>query len=155
MNPRIANGRHDERIDRVLHNIGSATPPAGLEERITARLARERAKAPVAVTGGILFFGIPRIAFGMTATAVACIGIVAGSVHHSHKIQPMLPGFEPRPLSGAMGSAGAQRPAQRPVPASPAGHPRSERRQPEGRAIISPQSQKPAGVAVPKTPVQP
>lgn len=151
MNPHIADNRnHDRRIDQVLRRIGSATPPEGLEQRITARLARERANA--AAPGGSFFFGIPRIALGAAATAIVCFGVVIGSVRHSHSIQPVLPGVQPHSSSGGIGSASAAHPADRPVSPSPAGRPRSVRRLPEGRAVISPQSQKPAGVAVPKTP---
>ena len=153
MNPRIANNRnHDRLIDHVLRRIGSATPPEGMEGRIRARLARERINQ--AASGQSLFSGIPRLAFGAGGAAIACFGIVVGSVHHSHRIQPVLPGIGSHPPSEGMGAASAVRPADRPVLASPAGRPRSVRKLPEGRAVISPESQKPAGVAVPKNPTQ-
>lgn len=155
MNPHIADDRnHDHRIDQVLRRIGSATPPEGMEGRIRARLARERSKAQFTSSSRPLFFGIPRLAFGAAAGAIACFGIVVGSIHHSHRIQPVLPGIEPHSASGGVGSAGAARPADRPVSPLPSGRPRSVRRLPEGRAVISPQSQKPPGVAVPKNPAQ-
>jgi hypothetical protein len=151
MNPRIAgNDNHDRRIDHVLRRIGSANPPEGMEGRIRTRLAREQAKQ--ATSRRSLFSGVPRLAFGAAAGAIACFGIVVGSVRHSHNIQPVLPGVEPHSSAAGMGSASAARPADRPVSPSPAGRPRSVRRVPEGRAVISPQSQKPAGVAIPKTP---
>jgi len=153
MNPRIANRNHDRLIDQALRRIASATPPEGMGDRITARLARERANLQHHQAGRSLFFGIPRLAFGMAAAAVACFGIVAGSVHHSHISQPRLPGFTPSvSTDDGLGSAGTARPADRPVTASPTGRPRSVRRSTEGRAVISTPSQKPAGVAVPKTP---
>ncbi|MBV8438267.1 MAG: hypothetical protein JOY95_12215 [Silvibacterium sp.] len=155
MNPRIpSNGNHDRLIDQVLRRIGSALPPEGMEDRITARLIRERAGAQTA-SSGRLFFGIPHLAFGAAAAAIGSFAIIIGSVHHSRSIQPMLPGVEPHSSSAGIGSAGAARPADRPVTPSPAGRPRSVRRLPEGRAVISPQSQKPAGVAVPRTPPGP
>jgi hypothetical protein len=151
MNPRIAGNRnYDRLIDHVLRRIGSATPPEGMEGRIRTRLARERAR--VAGSGSSLFLGIPRLAFGAAGTAIACFGIVVGSVHHSHRIQPVLPGIPASPSSDGMGSANAIRPAEHPVSPSPTGRPRSVRKLPEGRAVISPESQKPAGVAVPRMP---
>lgn len=153
MNPRIANRDHDRRVDQVLRRIGLAIPPAGMEERIRARIACERANARIAAAPRSLFFGIPRFAFGVGTTAVVCFGIVAGSVYHSHSSQPVLPGIVAHPPAKGMGAAGAARPADRHVSPAPSSRPRSVRRNtPEGRAVISPQSQKPAGVALPKTP---
>ncbi|HZD49002.1 MAG TPA: hypothetical protein VE178_09670 [Silvibacterium sp.] len=154
MKPRVAHTshNHDHRIDQALRRIGSATPPEGMEDRITARLARERSRTHAARSGRLLFLGIPRMALGAAAGAVACVGIVVGSVSHSHRIQPVLPGIGTHSSSAGMGSANAARPADRPVSPSPTERPRSVRRLQGGRAVISPQSQKPAGVAVPKTP---
>jgi len=152
MNPRIANRNHDRLIDQALRRIGSATPPEGMGARITARLARERVNLQHHQAGRSLFFGVPRLAFGVAAAAIVCFGIVVGSVRHSHSNQPRLPGFNPPVSSDGLGSAGVARPADRPVTASPNGRPRSVRRSTEGRAVISTPSQKPAGVAVPKTP---
>jgi len=149
MNPHIA-GNHDRLIDQLLRRIGSAIPPEGLEERIAARLARERSKVQ-AVPRRFLFFGIPRVAFGAAAATIACFGIVIGSVRHSHNIQVQLPGVPPHSVSGGMGAAGVARPADRPVSPSPSERPRSVRR-PEGRAVISRPAQKAPGVAVPKVP---
>ena len=150
MTPHIANRNHDRLIDQVLRRIGSAIPPEGMEDRIRARLARERVKHSISERS--LFSGVPRLAFGTAGIAIACFGIVAGSVHHSHRIQPVLPGFGSHSSSEGMGAANAVRPADRPVSPSPAGRPRSVRPLPEGRAVISRQPQKPAGVAVPKAP---
>jgi hypothetical protein len=154
MNPRVApnNQKFDRRIDQVLHQLGSAAPAPGMEDRINTRLARERSKMQTAKSGQARFFGIPRFAIGAVAGALACVAIVVATVNHSHRLQPTLPGFVARPSSSGMGSAGAERPADRPVSPSPTGRPRSVRHLSGGRAVISPQSQKPAGVAVPKTP---
>jgi hypothetical protein len=150
---------YDRIIDQTLRRLGSATPAAGIEDRISARLAqeqsREQSKAMGAGRGR--FFAVPRFAvlprFAVgAAVALACVAIVLGSVNHSRRIQPALPGIGPHQDSSGVGAAGAARPANRPVSPSPAEHPRSVRHLPEGRAVISPQSQKPAGVAVPKTP---
>jgi hypothetical protein len=153
MNTHVAHTsqNHDRRINEALRRLGSATPPPGIEDRIKARLAQAQ-NAHSAAAHGSRFFVIPRFAFGAATVAIACAAIVAGSVSHSHKIQPVLPGFVSQPSSGAVGSAGAARPANHPIEPSPAGRPRSVRRLPAGRAVISSQSQKPAGVAVPKSP---
>jgi len=142
---------HDRQIDEALRRLGSSTPPPGIEDRIKTRLAQAQS-AQWTPAPRRSFFVIPRFAFGAAAAVLACGAIVAGSVSHSHKIQPMMPGFVGPPSSGAVGSAGAARPANHPIEPSPAGRPRSVRRLSQGRAVISPQSQKPAGVAVPKTP---
>ncbi len=153
MNSHVAHTsqNHDRRINEALRRLGSATPPPGIEDRIKTRLAQAHG-AQSAPAPGRRFFVIPRFAFGAAAAAIACAAIVAGSVSHSHRIQPVLPGFVSPPSSGAVGSAGAARPANHPIEPSPAGRPRSVRRLPAGRAVISPQSQKPAGVAVPRSP---
>jgi hypothetical protein len=141
----------DGHIDQVLRQLGSVTPRPGIEDRIMARLAQEE-RAQAGQSRRIHFFAIPRFAIGAAAGALACLAIVAGSVSHSRRIQPILPGIGTHPAYPGVGTAGAERPADRPVTPSPAGRPRSVRRLPEGRAVISPQSQKPAGVAVPKAP---
>jgi hypothetical protein len=145
---------YDDRIDKALRRLGSTEPAPGMEDRIAARLARERAGARDARRSR--FFAVPRFvprfAFGIAAAALACVAIVAGSVNHSHRIQPAMPGIELHPGSSGMGAANASRPADRPVSPTAAERPRSVRQLPEGRAVISPQSQKPTGVTVPKNP---
>ena len=152
MIPRIANRSHDRRVDQVLRRLGSDIPPTGMEERIKARLAYERAHRSMSHAPRSVFLGIPRVAFGLGAGAVACFGIVAGSIYHSHSIQPVLPGLGSPAASQGVGPASVARPADRPISPAAASRPRSVRHLPEGRAVISPQSQKPAGVAIPKTP---
>lgn len=138
-------------IDQTLRHLGSATPRPGIEDRISTRLAHEQSRLHAARASHARFLGIPRFAIGAAAGALACAAIVAGSVNHSRRIQPVLPGIGAPPASG-VGAAAGERPAIRPIEPSPTGRARSVRRLPEGRAVISPQSQKPAGVAVPKTP---
>ena len=152
MNPRVAHTsqNYDRQINETLRQLGSATPPRGIEDRIKMRLAQAQ-RTQTTREPHYRFFAIPRFAFG-AAGALACVAIVVGSVGHSHKIQPAMPGIMAHPASSGLGSAGAARPASHPVEPSPTGRPRSVRRLPQGRAVISPQSQKPAGVAVPKTP---
>jgi hypothetical protein len=151
MIPRVAHTtrNHDRQIDEALRRLGSATPPHGIEDRIKLRLAQARMSEQEPRSR---FFAIPRFAFGAAAGALGCVAIVVGSINHSHRIQPTLPGIVARPSATGLGSAGAARPANHPIEPGPTERPRSVRRLPQGRAVISPQSQRPAGVAVPKSP---
>ena len=162
MNPRNEHSPLDDRrpsdlrsgvlIDQALRQLASAMPRPGIEDRITARLAQEQSRIETMKASRAGFFAIPRFAIGAAAGALACVAIVAGTVSHSHRIQPSLPGLSAQPASAGVGAAGAERPANRPIEPSPSGRPRSVRHLPGGRAVISPQSHKPAGVAVPRTP---
>jgi len=158
MNPRVepANQNYDRRIDQALRRLGSVEPTTGIEDRISARLAQEHARARYGKAGPARLFAVPRfaarLALSASAAALACVAIVVGSVNHSRRIQPTLPGFGSHQSSSGVGPAGAAHPANQPVTPPPAGRPRSVRQLPEGRAVISPQTQKRAGVAVPKTP---
>jgi hypothetical protein len=158
MNPRIepTHQNYDQRIDRALRRLGSVEPAAGIEDRISARLAQEHSKARSGKTTSARFFPVPhyatRFALGAAAAALACFAIVAGSVNHSRRMQPTAPGIGLHPTPSGMGTAGAVHPANQPVTPPPSGRPRSVRQLPEGRAVISPQTQKANGVAVPKTP---
>jgi hypothetical protein len=146
---------YDRRIDEALRHLGSVTPAAGIEERISARLAQEHSRVRIGKSGRARFFAprlAARFALGAVAAALACVAIVAGSVNHSRRIQPTLPGFGSYQNSPGVGAAGAAHPANRPVTPPPSGRPRSVHQLPGGRAVISSQSQKPAGVAVPKNP---
>jgi hypothetical protein len=149
MIPRVAHTtQNDQRIDEALRRLGSATPRHGMEERIKLRLSQALSEqAPRS-----RFFAIPRFALGAAAGALACVAIVVGSVYHSRATQPTLPGIVARPSTTGLGSAGAARPASHPVEPGPTERPRSVRRVPQGRAVISPQSQRPTGVAVPRSP---
>ncbi len=143
---------HDPRINQVLRQLGAVAPRPGIEDRIMARLAQQQSQTEADNRRRAYFFGMPRFAFGVAAGTLACAAIIAGSISHSHRIQPSLPGILSQPAASGVGSAGAERPANRPVEPSPNGRPRSVRRMNEGRAVISPESQKRAGVAVPRTP---
>ncbi len=144
---------HNQRIDRALQILGSVEPASGIEGRITSRLAHElsQERLKTATVSGGRFFSMPRFAFGVAA-AVACVAIVAGSVNHSRRILPTAPGAGLRLPEGSsgIGAASAAHVATQPV--SPAGPGRSVRQLPGGRAVLSPQAQRHAGVAVPKTP---
>jgi hypothetical protein len=141
--------QYNRRIDLALQRLGSADPARGLEGRISARLAREEAASLRAPRS----FSLPRFAFATMAAAVACVAIIAGSVNHSRRILPTAPGIQlPAGPSSGLGAASAAHVATRPVAPSPNERPRSMRKTVNGRAVISPEAQKPAGVAVPKNP---
>jgi hypothetical protein len=136
----------NEQIDCTLRALGSATPAAGMEERIIARLAQTGAKnkAP-------RFFSLAQLAFAMAAAAMAGAVIVVGSVNHSRHILPVAPGLHlPNGAQPGVGAASAAHVAPQPVTSLPQDRPRSVRKTVNGRAVISSHSKKPAGVAVPK-----
>jgi hypothetical protein len=138
---------YDEQIDRTLRALGSVTPVAGMEERILVRLAQAKArnKAP-------RFLGLPQLAFGMVAAAMASAIIVVGSVSHSRHILPVAPGLHiPTASRPGVGAASAAHIAPQPVTSLPQDRPRSVRKTVTGRAVVSPHAKKPNGVAVPKT----
>jgi hypothetical protein len=143
------NGPINEQIDATLRLLGHAAPAPGLEDRVLMRLRH----APPVKTRW--FFGLPRMAFAGAAAAITCMAIIAGSISHSHRMLPVAPGVQlPDGASSGIGAASAAHVAPQPVAASPSGRPRSVRKEHAGRAVISPETQKPAGVAVPKNPQQ-
>jgi hypothetical protein len=143
--------QYDQRIDLALQRLGSADPVPGMEERIHTRLARQETtsfRSPRT-------FSLPRFAFATMAGAVACAAIITGSVSHSRRILPTAPGIQlPTGSSSGLGAASAAHVATRPVAPAPNERPRSMRKTVNGRAVISPEAQRPAGVAVPKSPAQ-
>jgi hypothetical protein len=137
---------YDEQIDRTLLLLGSVNPAAGIEERVLARIARAGASRKTA-----RFFSLPQLAFGMSAAAVVSVVIVVGSVDHSRHMLPIAPGLHlPAATQPGVGAASAAHVAPQPVTSLPHDRPRSVRKTMNGRAVISPKSKKPAGVAVPK-----
>lgn len=140
---------YTEKIDRTLRRLGSAAPLAGMEDRILARLAQAGTRRDPA-----RFFNFPRLAFTFAVAGTICGFIVAGSVSHSHHILPIAPGLHlPGEAQPGVGAASATRVTPQPVTASPKNHPRSVLKTEDGRAVISPDAKKRAGVAaVPKAP---
>jgi hypothetical protein len=137
----------DEQIDRALRALGSATPAAGMEDRILRRIAQARSSSQ-----SQRFFNLPQLAFGMAAAAIAGAVIVVGSVSHSRHILPIAPGLHlPAGAEPGVGAASAAHVAQQPVTSLPQDRPRSVRKTVNGRAVISPNAKKQAGVVVPKT----
>jgi hypothetical protein len=143
------NGPTNEQIDATLRLLGHTEPAPGLEDRVLTRLEyAPPVKSP-------RLFGLPRMAFAGTAAAITCVAVIAGSVNHSHRMLPIAPGVQlPGGASSGIGAASAAHVAPQPVAASPSGRPRSVRKEHAGRAVISPETQKAAGVAVPKNPQQ-
>jgi len=143
---------YTEQIDRALRRLGSAAPSAGMESRILAELARAEARR-----NSPRFFSFPRLVFTFAAAGTVCAVIVAGSVTHSHHILPVAPGLHlPGEAQAGVGAASATRVTPQPVTALPKDHPRSVLKTENGRAVISPDAKKRAGVAAaPKTSPEP
>lgn len=140
------NETYNDRIDRALRRLGSAEPAAGMESRILAKLARAEVKRRAT-----RFFSMPQMVVMFAAAGTVCVVIVAGSVTHSHHLLPMAPGLHlPGESQSGVGAASAARVAPQPVTASPTDRPRSVRKTTNGRAVISPEAKKHAGVPVPK-----
>jgi hypothetical protein len=155
--------RLEDQINRTLHLIGAADPRPGLEKRITARLAHVPVQDPSRKS--IRLMGIPRLAVASAAGLLAAVVIIAASVNHSRHLLPIAPGLQvPGDSSSGVGAASAEKVAPKPVIAPANGHARSvrqmgretateaQRKTGTGRATISPDAQKPDGVAVPKGP---
>jgi hypothetical protein len=138
---------YDEQIDRTLRLLGSATPVAGIEDRIAARITQAGTSEKMP-----RFFSLPQLAFGLAVAAMACAVIVAGSVSHSRHILPVAPGLHlPGVSQPGVGAASAAHVAPQPVTSLPQDRPRSVRQTGNGRAVILPNAKKPAGIVVPKT----
>jgi hypothetical protein len=138
---------YEERIDRTLRMLGSVSPAEGMEERIVARLANANVKQSAP-----RFFRLPQLVLGMATAAALGTVIVVGSVSHSRHILPIAPGLHlPVGAQPGVGAANAAHVAPQPVTALPQDRPRSVRQTVNGRAVISPSTKKPTGIAVPKT----
>lgn len=148
--PRIASGVTPEDTLRLLAN---ANPPAGLAERVEARLASMQAMEPDRArrNRGPFFFltAYPRT---VAASLVGCILLAGGigfyRVHRSAALPPPI-----RMNSGGMGAAGAIRVAPAGVAAPTTVPPRTAPKNVHGRAVIQAgRKPRPKGVAVPNTP---
>lgn len=140
------NETYEDRIDRTLRVLGSVEPNAGMESRILAGLARAEARNKAAQ-----FFSMPQLVVMLAAAGTMCAVIVTGSVTHSHHILPIAPGLQfPGESQSGVGAASAARVAPQAVTASPQDRPRSVRKTVDGRAVISPEVKKKAGLPVPK-----
>jgi hypothetical protein len=137
---------YDEQIDRTLRLLGSANPSPGMEDRILVSIAQARL-----TTKPQRFFGLPQLAFGMSAAVIASAIIVVGSVSHSRHMLPVAPGLHlPTAAQPGVGAASAAHVAAQPVTSLPQDRPRSVRKTVNGRAVISPDAKKQSGIAVPK-----
>lgn len=146
---------HDRQIDEVLRRLASVNPAPGIEDRVKTRLASAGAEnSRHAESRPVRPWGLSRLLFATAAAAAACVAIVAGSVDHSRRILPAVPGIQlPAGSSSGIGAASAAHVATQQVAPSPNGRARSMRKTINGRAMISPEAQRPAGIAVPKNPV--
>jgi hypothetical protein len=79
----------DQRIDQLLHALGSTTAPAGIEQRVNARLAQRevvaehRASLSIRPIGFSLNSRLPRLTLGSGAIlAIALAGIGVGFTIH-------------------------------------------------------------------------
>ncbi len=136
----------------TLRLLAHANPPAGLSERIEARLASAQSMQtkPARRNRGHFFFftAHPRI---IAASLVGCILIAGGvglyRVHRSATLPP------PVRLSPGVGAAGAIRVAPAGVVPPTGTAPRTAPKNSHGRAVIQAgHKPRPKGVAVPNTP---
>lgn len=135
----------DEQIDSTLRALGSVTPPAGIEKRITSRITNVSTNRRESQ-----FFNFRQFAFGISAAAIASAVIVIGSVSHSRHLLPVAPGLHlPANSQAGVGAASAAHVAPQPVTSLPQDRPRSVRKTVNGRALISPHAKRHAGVTVP------
>jgi hypothetical protein len=156
--------RVSSRIDAALRNVGTASPPSGIEGRILTRLAAERLSTAESrsVSPASRFARLSRLSAPALCALSSCLVaavIVAGSVSHSRHNAPAQPSVAPvlhLPASGvgAASAAHAAGPASAPIPAgeSARGH---SRRSAQGRARIAPHAKKAPGVVVPNPPSNP
>lgn len=121
---KAVNPQTDARIDRVLRSLGSAEPSAGLEARVLARLdarlAEDEARKPR--------WRMPRLTLGLAAAACACALMIAGSVTHSRRMTPAIPGVRlPVAASAGLGAASAAQVTSQPVTTPVDSRPRAVR----------------------------
>lgn len=118
-----ADPQTDARIDRALRTLGSADPPVGLEARILARLDTRIREDEVRRSR----WRAPRLTLGL-AVACACALVVAGSVTHSRRMAPAVPGVRlPAAMSAGVGAASAAQVTSQPVTTPADSRPRSVR----------------------------
>jgi hypothetical protein len=148
---------HDDRIDAALARFARATPPAGLESRVAARLSRERQangrSRSFRSEGSVRFLILRRLSIGAMATAAAG-AIVFGTLEHSHRNLP--PVANRAVQSGGAVPAGAGHTPTHALPQSSEINPQAPRTPAHGRAEISPNHPRHApGSAVPRSPYPP
>jgi hypothetical protein len=142
----------EKQMDATLRLFAQAQTPAGLEQRIHARLHQQSAHAQrsIAARWGSFLFG-QRIIFASAAASLGCVLIVMSSVQHSHqRVLPASGVHLPAPGSG-IGAASSTHIAPEPIMAPEHARSRSERKATGGRATVSRNTHKPKGVAVPES----
>lgn len=138
----------DRKIDAALGKLGAAIPPLGFEQRVLVRIAEKERQPGSAISR---WFFTQRFTLGAASAVIACAAIVVGSVNHSKQMIAAPPGLQLPAATGGVGAASAVHVAPQPVTPAPNGRARSTHSA-NGRAHISPDAQKPSGVAVPKSP---
>jgi hypothetical protein len=132
-------------IDATLRLIGSAKPPSGLEQRVTARLNAPRRKFTVVHSLSVLAIA------ASLAIAVLALAPLTRELAPHHTAGSLVPRVTV-PAKGAFGAASAVRvpTAPLPVPPAPVNHGRGHTR--SGRATLPAGSRAPlaAGVAIPR-----
>jgi len=142
----------EEKIDAALGKLGAAMPPLGLEQRVLLRIAEKERQPRSAVAR---WFFTQRFTLSAASAVIACAAIVIGSVNHSKQLMLAPPGLQLPAAGGGVGAASAVHVAPQPVTPAPNGRARSTHSTINGRARVSPETQKPSGVGVPKTPAAP
>lgn len=121
---KATNPQTNARIDRVLRHLGSAEPPAGLEARVLARLdahiTADEARRPR--------WWMPQLTLALVAVGCACALMIAGSVTHSRRMAPAVPGVRlPVAASAGLGAASAAQITSQPVTTPVDSRPRAVR----------------------------
>jgi negative regulator of sigma E activity len=146
----------DKKIDATLRLLAQARPMEDFEQRLRLRLSQEAARSgndfPKSFIARVSdFFMAERLAFAAPAVALACIAMIVGSIQHSR--QHLMPGTGVHlaaPNAG-LGAASSTHLTSQPVIAPEHGRSRSEKKAVSGRATVSRNVHKPAGVAVPSS----
>ncbi|MGC8550216.1 MAG: hypothetical protein ACP5M4_11005 [Acidobacteriaceae bacterium] len=137
----------DHIIDRALHQLGSAEPRDGINNRILYRLRQaEFEPAPHAIAAW------PRLALASLAGACLCATIVIGTVQHSHAVaaqnHPVLPILRQQ---NGVATASSTHISAHPVIA-PQGGGRSDQHLGQGRANVKPGTHIHGGDGIPVPP---
>jgi hypothetical protein len=145
---------YDSQIDATLRLFGDAQPPAGLNDRVSSRVAREWQRTSYHRATRRFPFSLRLAISGMAATACAA-AVVIGTVQHSNRIVVLPPPVHMQSPGGGIGAAGAEHVSTRITPQPSEVRGRNAGRSRHGRAIVSPDAHKAPGVALPKPADQP
>lgn len=118
------NEQMNAKIDNALRQLNAAQPPLGMEARVLARLeerlAADEARRPR--------WRMPQLAWALAAAGCVCAVLIAGSITHSRRMAPTVPGVHlPAVMGTGLGAAAAARVTSHPVTAPVDSRPRSVR----------------------------